>query len=81
MTSSVHNLFKKRREVVEMEIEEMAKRMFAMWRGVLDRLYEEQKISGELADILEEEFEFVLRLAFDIDMDAIASEVKRIIYP
>jgi hypothetical protein len=62
------------------EIREMAKRMFAIWRGVLDRLYEEQKISGELADLLEEEFMFVLRLTFDIDSKEIGEEVKRIIY-
>jgi hypothetical protein len=60
------------------EVRKMAKRMFAMWRGVLDRLYEEQKISGELADLLEEEFVFVLRLALDVD--DIREEVKRIIY-
>jgi hypothetical protein len=63
-------------------MEEKVRLAFAMWRGVLDRLYDEQVITDEQAKILEEEFLFVLSLVFDIDTDtdSIANEVKKIIY-
>jgi hypothetical protein len=66
---------------MEEEIREIVRKMYAFWMGILDRLeYDERIIDSNLRSILEEEFEYLIGLTFDVDAKNIGEEVKRIIY-
>ena len=63
------------------EVREIVRKMWAFWYGVLDRLeLDERVITSKQRKILEEEFEYVIGLTFDVNGKEIRDEVKRIIY-